>query len=289
MATAVVTGARGVGYEVGRGLARDGCAWSSPSAPRRPGSGRRPPSGRSTGDADVSWEVLDLADLRGGASASAYLPMTGRSTSWSATRHRHAARAGDDVDGFDSTSAPTTSATSRWLAGAARFGLRRPRVVVVEPGPPPCRLDFDDLHGPALAADPGLRESKLANLLFMTNSSAAAMRAGGLTWWAHRDRPTKAILRPDDGLAKRSTRVVSGLRPPPNAAVPIVHAATAADVGTGVLLGPSGPGEIGGRPGPARLASRAGTRSWQLQAVGRLRGVDRRHLRLDGAPVESGR
>jgi hypothetical protein len=70
---------------------------------------------------------------------------------------------------------------------------------------------------------------------------------------------TEAILRPDDSLAKRAfTKAMSGLIPTAeNASRPIVYAATSPDVTSAGYYGPSGPGEIGGRVGPAKLAARA--------------------------------
>jgi NAD(P)-dependent dehydrogenase (short-subunit alcohol dehydrogenase family) len=124
-------------------------------------------------------------------------------------------------------------------------------------------IDFDDLHAErSYRRVRAYGQSKLANLLFMTELQrrSDAGRWGLTSVGAHPGfARTEAILRPDDGLAKRTfTRVMSGLIPTAeSAARPIVHAATAPDVGPASYFGPSGPGEIGGRPGPARLASRA--------------------------------
>ena len=70
---------------------------------------------------------------------------------------------------------------------------------------------------------------------------------------------TEAIMRPDDGILKRTlTQVMSGLVPTAeSAARPIVHAATSPEVVPSGYYGPSGPGEIAGRVGPAKLAARA--------------------------------
>jgi NAD(P)-dependent dehydrogenase (short-subunit alcohol dehydrogenase family) len=124
-------------------------------------------------------------------------------------------------------------------------------------------IDFDDLHSErSYRRVRAYGQSKLANLLFMTELQRRS-DAGGWGLTAAGAHPgfarTEAILRPDDGLAKRTfTRVMSGLIPTAErAARPIVHAATAPDVAPTSYHGPSGPGEIGGRVGPAKLAARA--------------------------------
>ena len=70
---------------------------------------------------------------------------------------------------------------------------------------------------------------------------------------------TEAIKRPEDGAAKRAfTKAMSGFIPTAaRAARPIVFAATSTEVIPGGYYGPSGPGEIGGRVGPAKLSPRA--------------------------------
>jgi NAD(P)-dependent dehydrogenase (short-subunit alcohol dehydrogenase family) len=268
MGTAVVTGARGVGYEVGRGLAASGArvvfgVRSAATGERAVGTIRA-----EREDADVSWELLDLADLASVAAfgermraghesvdilvnnAGVVMPLERETTS----------------DGFELHLG--TNHLGHFALASELLPLLQasagPRVVVV--GSLAHRradIDFDDLHAErSYRRVRAYGQSKLANLLFMTELQrrSDAGRWGLTSVGAHPGfARTEAILRPDDGLAKRTfTRVMSGLIPTAeSAARPIVHAATAPDVGPASYFGPSGPGEIGGRPGPARLASRA--------------------------------
>jgi NAD(P)-dependent dehydrogenase (short-subunit alcohol dehydrogenase family) len=124
-------------------------------------------------------------------------------------------------------------------------------------------IDFDDLQSERrYRRIRAYGQSKLANLLFMSELQRRSDRGGwGLTVaGAHPGfARTEAILRPEDGLVKRGfTKAMSGLIPTAErAARPIVHAATSPHVTPAGYYGPSGPGEIGGRVGPARLAARA--------------------------------
>jgi NAD(P)-dependent dehydrogenase (short-subunit alcohol dehydrogenase family) len=126
-------------------------------------------------------------------------------------------------------------------------------------------IDFDDLQAErSYRRIKAYGQSKLANLLFMRELQRRSDAGGwGLTSiGAHPGfARTEAILRPDDGLAKRGfTKLMSGLVPTAeSAARPIVHAATATstEVTPAGYYGPSGPGEMGGRVGPAKLAARA--------------------------------
>ena len=124
-------------------------------------------------------------------------------------------------------------------------------------------IDFDDLQSEqSYRRVRAYGQSKLANLLFMTELQRRSDAAGwGLTCTgAHPGfARTEAILRPDDSLVKRSfTRAMSGLVPTAeSAARSIVFAATSPEVTPAGYYGPSGPGEIGGRVGPAKLAAKA--------------------------------
>jgi NAD(P)-dependent dehydrogenase (short-subunit alcohol dehydrogenase family) len=268
MATAVVTGARGVGYEVGRGLAGGGMRVVF--GVRNAETGRRAAEAiRAEHDrADVTFEVLDLADLSSVASfgkrmrdnhpsidvlvnnAGVVMPLKRETT----------------ADGFELHFG--TNHLGHFACTSALLPLLlasdNPRVVVV--GSLAARkadVDFDDLQ-----ADRSYRrvraygQSKLANLLFMTELQRRSDAGGwGITsTGAHPGfARTEAMLRPDDGPAKRAfTSLASGLVPTPEkAARSIVFAATSPDVTPAGYYGPSGPGEISGRPGPAKLAPRA--------------------------------
>jgi NAD(P)-dependent dehydrogenase (short-subunit alcohol dehydrogenase family) len=272
MGTAVVTGARGVGYEVGRGLARAGL--HVVFGVRNPEIGDRAARaiGAENPDADVSSALLDLADLKSVAAFGTRL------------------RAGHDrldvlvnnagvvmppirqttADGFELHFG--TNHLGHFALVATLLPLLKaaddPRVVVV--GSLAHRwaaMDFDDLQSERpYRRVQAYGRSKLANLLFMTDLQRRSDTAGwGLTSvGAHPGfARTEAILRPDDSWAKRAfTKAAAGLIPTAeSAARPIVYAATSPDVAPAGYYGPSGPGEIGGRVGPAKLAARARDRA----------------------------
>ncbi len=268
LGTAVVTGARGVGYEVGRGLARTGMRVIF--GVRNPELGDRAATAirDELEDADVAFERVDLADLRSVAvfgermrdryerldvlvnNAGVVMPPRREVTSDGYELHFGTNHLGHFA---------LTSALLPLLQGAVA-----PRVVVV--GSLAHRradIDFDDLQSEhpyrRVRAD---GQSKLANLLFMTELQRRSEAAGwGLTSaGAHPGfARTEAILRPDDSLVKRGfTKAMSGLVPTAeSAARPIVYAATSPEVASAGYYGPSGPGEIGGRVGPAKLAAKA--------------------------------
>jgi NAD(P)-dependent dehydrogenase (short-subunit alcohol dehydrogenase family) len=139
-----------------------------------------------------------------------------------------------------------------------------PRVVVVGSlAHRAARINFEDLQSErSYRRVRAYGQSKLANLLFMTELQRRSDAGGwGLTSvGAHPGfARTEAILRPNDGLAKRAfTKAMAGLIPTAeSAARPIIHAATSPDVSPAGYYGPAGPGEIGGRVGSAKLAARA--------------------------------
>ena len=266
--TAVVTGARGIGYEVGRGLARNGLRVIF--AVRTAESGDRAAAAirAEAPEADVSSEVLDLADLRSVAAfgtrmrsdhdrleilvnnAGVVMPLDRETT----------------ADGFELHFG--TNHLGHFALASEMLPLLRgadaPRVVVV--GSLAHRradIDFDDLHAErSYRRVRAYGQSKLANLLFMTELQRRSDDNGwGVTaTGAHPGfARTEAIMRPDDSLVKRGfTRVMSGVIPTAErAARPIVHTATAPDVPPTAYFGPSGPGEIAGRVGHAKLADRA--------------------------------
>jgi NAD(P)-dependent dehydrogenase (short-subunit alcohol dehydrogenase family) len=237
MDTAVVTGARGIGYEVGRSLARAGVRVIFGVRNLELGDEAAISIRAEYEDADVTCELVDLADLK----------------SVTAFGERMRARY-DRLDHFA-------------LASALLPLLRAadaPRVVVV--GSLAHRradIDFDDLQAErSYRRMKAYAQSKLATLLFMTELQRRSDAGDwGLTsLGAHPGfARTEAIMRPDDSLAKRGlSKVLSGLVPTAeSAARPIVHAATSTAVAGAGYYGPSGPGEIAGRAGPAKLAARA--------------------------------
>jgi NAD(P)-dependent dehydrogenase (short-subunit alcohol dehydrogenase family) len=268
MDTAVVTGARGIGYEVGRSLARAGRRVIFGVRNLELGDRAAKTIRAEYDDADVTCELVDLADLTSVAAfgermrarhdrldvlvnnAGVVMPLARETT----------------ADGFELHFG--TNHLGHFALAAALLPLLRaadaPRVVVV--GSLAHRradIDFDDLQAErSYRRIKAYGQSKLANLLFMTELQRRSDAGGwGLTsLGAHPGfARTEAILRPDDSLVKRGfTKLMSGLVPTAeSAARPIVYAATATAVTPAGYYGPSGPGEIGGRVGPAKLAGRA--------------------------------
>jgi NAD(P)-dependent dehydrogenase (short-subunit alcohol dehydrogenase family) len=268
MGTAVVTGARGIGYEVGRSLAAAGVRVIFGVRNLELGDGAAQSIRAEHEDADVTCELVDLADLKSVAAfgermqarhdrldvlvnnAGVVMPLTRQTTK----------------DGFELHLG--TNHLGHFALASALLPLLRaadaPRVVVV--GSLAHRradIDFDDLQAErSYRRMKAYGQSKLATLLFMRELQRRS-DAGGWGLVSTGAHPgfarTEAILRPDDSLAKRAfSKVASPLVPTAeSAARPIVHAATSTDVARGGYYGPSGPGEIGGRVGPAKLAARA--------------------------------
>jgi NAD(P)-dependent dehydrogenase (short-subunit alcohol dehydrogenase family) len=268
MGTAVVTGARGIGYEVGRGLARAGLRVIFGVRNLALGDQAAKTIRQEVGDADVTSELVDLADLKSVAAfgtrlrarhdcievlvnnAGVVMPLERETT----------------ADGFELHFG--TNHLGHFALASALLPLLKaadaPRVVVV--GSLAHRradIDFDDLQAErSYRRIRAYGQSKLANLLFMRELQRRSDVGGwGLTSaGAHPGfARTEAILRPDDSLAKRGfTKMVSGLVPTAeSAARPILYAATSTGVSPAGYYGPTGPGEIGGRVGPAKLAARA--------------------------------
>ena len=268
MGTAVVTGARGIGYEVGRSLARAGMRVIFGVRNLALGDGAAKAIRAEYEGADVTCELVDLADLKSVAAfgkrmrarhdrldvlvnnAGVVMPLERETT----------------ADGFELHFG--TNHLGHFALASALLPLLRaadaPRVVVV--GSLAHRradIDFDDLQAEhSYRRMKAYKQSKLANLLFMSELQRRS-DAGGwglISTGAHPGfARTEALLRPDDSLAKRGfSKVMSGLIPTAeSAARPIVHAATSTEVTPAGYYGPSGPGEIGGRVGPAKLAARA--------------------------------
>ena len=268
MGTAVVTGARGIGYEVGRGLAyarlRVVFAVRNPEAGERAADTIR----HEIEDADVTSELLDLADLESVAAfaermradhekldvlvnnAGVVMPLKREVT----------------ANGFELHFG--TNHLGHFALTAGLLSLLRaadaPRIVTVGSlAHRRAHIDFEDLQAErSYKRVRAYGQSKLANLLFMSE----LQRRSDLSGWgvistgAHPGfARTEAIMRPDDGIVKRTlTQVMSGLVPTAeSAARPIVHAATSPEVAPAGYYGPAGPGEIAGRVGPAKLAARA--------------------------------
>jgi NAD(P)-dependent dehydrogenase (short-subunit alcohol dehydrogenase family) len=280
MGTAVVTGARGVGYEVGRGLARAGLHVIFGVRNLELGDRAANTIRAEFEDADVTCELVDLANLNSvGAfgermrarhdslevlvnNAGVVMPLERETT----------------ADGFELHLG--TNHLGHFALASALLPLLKaadsPRVVVV--GSLAHRradIDFDDLQAErSYRRIKAYGQSKLANLLFMTELQRRSDAGGwGLTsTGAHPGfARTEAILRPNDSRAKRVfTNVMSGLVPTAeSAARPIIYAATSTDVTPAGYYGPSGPAEIAGRVGPAKLAARAqdpalATKMWDV-------------------------
>jgi len=268
MGTAVVTGARGIGYEVGRSLARAGQRVIFGVRNLERGDRAAKNIRAEYEDADVRSELVDLADLKSVAAfgervrarherldvlvnnAGVVMPLARETT----------------ADGFELHFG--TNHLGHFALASALLPLLRaadaPRVVVVASlAHRRADIDFDDLQAEhSYRRMKAYKQSKLANLLFMSELQRRS-DAGGwglISTGAHPGfARTEALLRPDDSLAKRGlSKVMSGLIPTAeSAARPIVHAATSTEVTPAGYYGPSGPGEIGGRVGPAKLAARA--------------------------------
>jgi NAD(P)-dependent dehydrogenase (short-subunit alcohol dehydrogenase family) len=268
LVTAVVTGARGLGFEVGRGLARAGLhvifGVRSPALGDKAASAIR----SECLDGEVTYELLDLANLSSVANfgermrarydkvdllvnnAGVVMPPKREITS----------------DGFELHFG--TNHLGHFALTAALLPLLNaadsPRVVVV--GSLAHRradIDFDDLQSERpYRRSRAYGQSKLANLLFMSELQRRSDAGGwGITSvGAHPGfARTDAMVRSDDGVAKRVfSNALSGFVPTAeSAARAIVYAATSTDVSPAGYYGPSGPGEIGGRTGSAKLAARA--------------------------------
>ncbi len=272
MGTAVVTGARGIGYEVGRGLA---CAnLRVVFAVRNPEAGARAALAirNEVENANVTCGLMDLADLKSVAgfaermraeherldvlvnNAGVVMPLKRELT----------------ANGFELHFG--TNHLGHFALTAGLLSLLRaaeaPRIVTV--GSLAHRwahIDFEDLQAErSYNRVRAYGQSKLANLLFMSELQRRSDQGGWgvISTGAHPGfARTEAITRPDDGIVKRTlTQVMSGLVPTAeSAARPIVHAATSPDVTPAGYYGPAGPGEIAGRVGPAKLAARARDRA----------------------------
>jgi NAD(P)-dependent dehydrogenase (short-subunit alcohol dehydrogenase family) len=265
---AVVTGARGIGFEVGRGLALAGTRVVF--GVRDPAVGERATHAirAEFPDADVQAERLDLADL--GSVDRFGEQLRTRYGSLDVLVNNAGVvmvpRRQITADGFESHFG--TNHLGHFALTARLLPLLRaavaPRVVVVGSlAHRWAKINFRDLHGQkSYRRSRAYGQSKLANLLFMVELQRRSDSAGwGLTSvGAHPGfANTEAIVRSDDPAWKRTyMRMMAPLVPTAQrAARPIVFAATSPDVTPAGYYGPTGPGEIGGRVGPAKLAARA--------------------------------
>ncbi len=280
MSTAVVTGARGVGYEVGRGLAHAGVKVIFGVRNPVVGDAAAQTIRNEDKDADVTTEVVDLADLKSVAefgrrmrdrhdqievvvnNAGVVMPLQREVTADGSELHFGTNHLGHFA--LASTLLPLLrAADSSRVVVVGSLAHRR------------AEIDFDDLQSErSYRRIKAYGQSKLACLLFMTELQRRS-DAGGWGVMAAGAHPgfarTEAITRPDDGAAKRAmSKALSGFIPTAeNAARSIIYAATSPDVTPAGYYGPSGPGEISGRPGPAKLAKLAqdpaiATRLWEV-------------------------
>jgi NAD(P)-dependent dehydrogenase (short-subunit alcohol dehydrogenase family) len=265
---AVVTGARGVGFEVGRGLALAGTGVVF--GVRDPAAGERAVRAiqAECETADVRAERLDLADLRtvnsfGEKLLTKYGCLDVLVNNAGVVMHPNRQMTADGFELHFGTNHLGHFALTARLLPLLRAATA-PRVVVVGSlAHRWAKISFDDLQTQqSYRATRAYGQSKLANLLFMVELQRRSDVAGwGLTCvGAHPGfARTEAILRADDSLWKRTyTRLLAGLIPTAaSAARPILFAATSQDVTLAGYYGPTGPGEITGRVGPAKLAARA--------------------------------
>ncbi len=268
MDTAVVTGARGLGYEVGRGLARAGRRVIFGVRNLEIGEKAADTIRRENEDADVTFELLDLADLK---SVAAFGDRMQASYDRLDVLVNNAgvvmpAKRQTTADGFELHFG--TNHLGHFALTSALMPLLKaadaPRIVVVGSlAHRMAKIDFDDLQSArSYRKFKAYGQSKLANLLFMTEMQRRSDAAGWglISVGAHPGfARTEAMMEPGDTLENhRFAKVVSGLIPTAEAAArPAVHAATAPDVTRAGYYGPTGLGEIGGRVGPAKLAARA--------------------------------
>jgi len=280
MRTAVVTGPSGIGFEVGRELARAGL--------RVVFAGRDVEKGTAAVDrvrselptASVEYEVLDLADL---GSVSAFgrrvgdrldrLDVLVNNAGVLAQRRRSTTK-----DGFELQFG--TNHLGHFALTAAVLPLLRtgdaPRVVTVSSlAHRGADIDFDDLNRErAYRGGSAYGQSKLANLLFAAELQRRADAAGwGLTSVAAHPgtASTAAAPKPGAGPVVRAAFALVGrmLPSPGTAARPVLFAAISPDVAPGGYYGPTGFAEILGPVGPARLADRArqpelASRLWEV-------------------------
>jgi NAD(P)-dependent dehydrogenase (short-subunit alcohol dehydrogenase family) len=268
MSTAVVTGARGVGYEVGRGLAHAGVKVIFGVRNPEAGEAAAQTIRNENKNADITTELIDLADLKSVAefgrrmrdhhdrlevivnNAGVVMPLQREVTADGSELHFGTNHLGHFA--LVSAMLPLLrAADSSRVVVVGSLAHRR------------AEIDFDDLQSErSYRRIKAYGQSKLACLLFMTELQRRS-DGGGWKVIAAGAHPgfarTEAITRADDGAAKRAmTKALSGLIPTAeSAARSIIYAATSPDVTPSGYYGPSGPGEIGGRPGPAKLAKLA--------------------------------
>lgn len=280
MRLALVTGARGIGFEVGRALAGSGHRVIFGVRNAEAGLRAADTIRAGTPGADVSVETLDLADLKSVAAFGERMRDAHPSLDVQVNNAGVVMPLQREVtaDGYELHFG--TNHLGHFAMTAELLPLLRassaPRVVIVgslahRMG----RIDFENLQCERkYNKTRAYAQSKLANLLFMAELQRRSDAAGwGLTVaGAHPGfARTEAIKRDTDGPLKiRFQNAASVLIPTAEqAARAIVRAATAPDVRAGDYFGPSGFLEIRGVPGPAKLArtvrdERLARRVWDL-------------------------
>lgn len=164
-----------------------------------------------------------------------------------------------------------------WLLMPALRGGGKARVVTLSSlGHRAGHLDVDDLHFLRRPYTPlrGYNQSKLANLLFAAELDRRLRAAGEdvISVAAHPGLTNTQLL--EKSMRAPLARVINLLTTQPLATgvLPQLYAATAPQVRGGDHVGPRGPGELRGRPAPARRSAPArdpdlARRLWEVTAV----------------------
>jgi NAD(P)-dependent dehydrogenase (short-subunit alcohol dehydrogenase family) len=267
MRTAVVTGARGLGFEVGRGLARDGYNVIFGVRSVDTGNAAADRIRAEHASASISAEKLDLANLKSIAefgerlganhqqldlvvnNAGVIMPLEREVTS----------------DGFEMQFG--TNHLGHFALIESLLPLLRqndsPRVIAVASlAHRRADIDFDDLQWEkSYNKMKAYGRSKLSNMLFIAELQRRSDAAGwGITAAAAHPgfAGTEAISRPTDSAFKRKFESVGAhlVPTPAQAARSILHVATSPDTKPGDFFGPGGPFEVAGKPKPAKRSKK---------------------------------
>jgi NAD(P)-dependent dehydrogenase (short-subunit alcohol dehydrogenase family) len=280
MPTAVVTGARGLGYEVGRGLARNGYRVIFGVRSVDAGNAAADRIRSESPSADVVAEKLDLADLKSVSefgervcgqygpidlvvnNAGVIMPLQREVT----------------ADGFEMQFGTNHLGHFALIASLlpALRASDSPRVVAVASlAHKRGDIDFDDLHWErSYKKMKAYARSKLSNMLFIAELQRRSDVAGwGLTTAAAHPgfAGTEAITRSSDsGLKQRYQALGKYFVPTPeSAARSILLVATSPHTKPGDFYGPGGVGEIAGKPKPAKRSPKF----YDAELAGRLWAV----------------
>ena len=266
----VITGSGGLGYETARALANAGARVTLAS--------RNPEKGRSAVEqlraaipnAQVSFEVLDLANL---ASISAFAQrMLAERTSLDVLINNAGVMAPpkrlETTDGFEvqfATNYLGAFALTAQLLPLIRAG-KAPRLITVSSlSDRSGTINFDDLQSKksynAMAA---YEQSKRADLVFALEFKR---RSDAAQWGIASIVAHPGIARTDiipNGAGRNSPigkimRIIGPIiaQTPAAGARSIVFAASSPDAKDGAYYGPTGPGSTRGNPGPALIAPSA--------------------------------